>query len=89
VLGPVRVEDLPSGVRLHLPAQMPVDATIEHMRCHLAYARARGFAPSSTCPMYLPKTEILRAPGLDAVDLVSPDPATALRLQRLARGGED
>ena len=86
VLGAVRVEDLPNGVRLHLPAQMPVDATLDHMRCHLAWARTHGFAPTATCPLYLRGTQIRRAPGLDAVDLVSDEPATAKKLQQLARG---
>jgi hypothetical protein len=88
VLGPVRVEDLPDGVRLHLPATMPVDATLAHMRCHLAYARTRGFAPTATCPLYLRGTQIRRAPEGDAVDLVSDEPRTARLLQRLARGSD-
>lgn len=83
VLGPVSVEDLPNGVRLHLPPQMPIDATLAHMRCHLAYARARGFAPTSTCPLYLRGTRIERHG--DAIDLVSGDKQTAQRLQKLAR----
>ncbi len=87
VLGPVRIEDLPNGVRLHLPAEMPLDATLDHMRCHLAWARTRGFAPTTTCPLYLRGTEIRRAEN--AVDLVSDDPKVAHRLQRLARGETD
>jgi hypothetical protein len=88
MLGPVRIEDLPNGVRIYLPAQMPVDAVVAHMRCHLAWARTRGYAPTATCPLYLKGTEIRRAPGEGAVDLVSSDGTTARRLQRLARGEE-
>lgn len=88
VLGAVRVEDLANGVRLHLPAQMPVEATLEHMRCHLAWARARGFAPTATCPLYIGGTQIQRAPG-DAVDLVSDEPATIRKLHELAHASAE
>jgi hypothetical protein len=86
VLGAMRAEDLPNGVRLHLGPAMPVDATLAHMRCHMAWARTRGFAPTATCPLYLRGTEIRRSG--DAIDLVSDDPIVAKRLQQLARGEE-
>ena len=85
-LGAIRVEDLPNGVRLHLPAEMPLDATLAHMRCHLAWARTRGYAPTARCPLYVRGTRIERAPSGDAVDLVSDEASVARRLQRLARG---
>jgi hypothetical protein len=86
-LGLVRAENLPDGVRLHLPPQMPVEATLAHMRCHLAWARARGFAPTPSCPLYLRGTKIRRAAGdAAAVDLVSDDPAVARQLQQLTEG---
>jgi hypothetical protein len=82
---PLRVEDLANGVRLYLPVLLPLDPTVEHMRCHLAWAHTRGFAPTADCPSYLPRMEIRARPEEHAVDLVSDDPATAKRLQQLSR----
>jgi hypothetical protein len=74
VLGPVAaIEDLPDGVRFRLAAGAPIEAVIAHMRCHLAFARARGFPPSSDCPLYMRGVEISLSADGGAIELRSRD----------------
>jgi hypothetical protein len=85
ILGPdARYEALPDGVRIHLSERANYDAIVAHMRCHLAYARARGYAPTATCPLYLAGSEI-RTAAPRAVDLVSSKKDVAAKLHELTR----
>jgi hypothetical protein len=88
LLGPVAaVEDLPDGVRFVYAAGAPVDAVAAHMRCHLAFARARGFGDGADCPLYLRGIAIALAGGGNAIEVTSRDSATARELQVRARAG--
>jgi hypothetical protein len=83
VLGPVeQLETLPDGVRFHLAASVDANTALAHMRCHLAYARARGYP--ETCPLYLKGIEI-RSGGPHAVDIVSRDGKVVRAIQRRAQ----
>jgi hypothetical protein len=78
------LEDVPRGVRVTFAAGTRVDAVVEHMRCHYAYARTRAFDPRVTCPLYMPGISIRRAGAL-AVDLVAPDEAHVAELRTRSR----
>jgi hypothetical protein len=85
LLGPVTtIEDLPRGVRVTFAPGTRVDAVVEHMRCHYAYARARAFDARVTCPLYMPGISIRRAGAL-AVDLAAPDEAHVAELRAGSR----
>lgn len=84
LLGQVdRVEDIPGGVRVHLMEGVPRHAAAAHMRCHLAFARARGRTGMLECPLYLGGVRVELPPGAEAVDLLVADPLDleALRLR--------
>jgi hypothetical protein len=62
------IEDLAEGVRLHMKNASAARDVVASMRCHLAYARARGFDAVPDCALYLPGVEIVeRAEGIDVV----------------------
>jgi hypothetical protein len=85
VLGPIAsVEDLADGVRLHLAEGAPVLAVAAHMRCHFAYARARGFERVADCPLYVKGIEIRPTSDGRAIDLTSADDAAVRELRRRA-----
>jgi hypothetical protein len=86
LLGPVRsLDDIPGGVRVTLVPGSPVDAIVAHMRCHYAFARARGFSENVTCPLYLEGIEIKRGSGPDSIEIVSPDPSVQQGVRARAR----
>lgn len=83
--GPIRaVELLDNGVRLRLEPGTPVGRMVDHVNCHLAYARARGFEVPS-CPLML--RGVQAAEGDDHVSIVlrSSDPKVVRELQKRAR----
>jgi hypothetical protein len=85
LLGPVdKIEDVARGVRVTFTAGTRVDAVAAHMRCHYAYARARGFDERVSCPLYMPGIEITEA-GAAAVDLTTRDPAKVAELRARSR----
>jgi hypothetical protein len=86
LLGPVvKIEDIPGGIRAIFAAGTRVDAIVAHMRCHFAYAQARGFADTAACPLYLRGIEIRRAADPQTVEIVSQDPAAAEEVRRRSR----
>jgi hypothetical protein len=76
LLGPVsEIKDIPGGIRVRLTSAARVDDTVAHMRCHYAYARARGFADVATCPLYVRGIQIVRGRDPATVDITAPDAA--------------
>jgi hypothetical protein len=72
-LGPVaKIADVPWGVRVTFAPGTRVDAVVAHMRCHYAFARARGFDARASCPLYMPGLHIQQA-GTLTVQLEAPD----------------
>jgi hypothetical protein len=74
LLGPVvRIDDIDGGVRVTFARGTRVDAVVEHMRCHYAFARARAFVDAVSCPLYFRGVEFRR--GLDplAVEITVKD----------------
>jgi hypothetical protein len=86
MLGPVRaIEDLPDGVRIHFRDDEAVGPVLAHMRCHLAFARARAFAGVADCPLYLRGVTIAASADGRAIDVRADDAATARAVQRGSR----
>jgi hypothetical protein len=85
VLGPVaRIEDTERGVRIWFADEAQARAMAALMRCHLAFARARGFQGAGDCPLYLRGVEIAAAGGA-AVDVSSADAAVAQKIRVQSR----
>jgi hypothetical protein len=85
LLGPVtKIEDVPRGVRVSFSPGTRVDAVVEHMRCHYAYARSHAFDARVNCPLYMPGIAIRRAGEL-AVEILAGDDAHIVELRTRSR----
>jgi hypothetical protein len=85
-IGPVLgLRELKDGVRLFLANGAPASAIVIRMRCHLAFARARGFPRQPGCPLYVRGTRIQRAPESAAIDILNDDPLGVQALREQAR----
>jgi hypothetical protein len=76
--------DVPGGVRLRFASEVNVGAVVAHMRCHLAYARTRGFEVP-TCPLYVKGTRVERVLDSRVVDVLGSDRAAADEIRHRAR----
>lgn len=47
------VEDVDGGVRITFNDGVPIQATVDHMKCHFAFARTQGYDGMPSCPLYL------------------------------------
>lgn len=47
------VEDIDGGVRITFHDGVPMQATVDHMKCHFAFARTEGYEGMQSCPLYL------------------------------------
>lgn len=85
VLGDVvAITDVAGGVRVRFADGVPVAAVVAHMRCHLGYARAHGYADAGDCPLYVQGVRI-RAAGGQSVDILSDDARRVREIRRRAR----
>jgi len=85
LLGPVtKIDDVERGVRVTFAPGTRVDAVVAHMRCHYAYAKARGFDARVSCPLYMPGIEISQDGG-GAVEIKVRDRAQVDDLRARAR----
>jgi hypothetical protein len=77
LLGPVVArKDVADGVLLELTPAIDTTALVAHMRCHLAYARTRGFVGLPDCPLYLRGVRVDRA-GPHSIVITTDDPIAA------------
>jgi hypothetical protein len=79
------VEDVFSGVRVRLAEGTNVNAAVTHMRCHQAFARARGREGMDTCPLYMAGVRVERFDASREVDLLALDPDDVSRLRQRTR----
>ncbi len=47
------VADVDGGVRITFNDGVPIQATVDHMKCHFAFARTEGYDGMPSCPLYL------------------------------------
>ena len=85
LIGPATtLADIPGGVRVRFAPSAHVDSIVTHMRCHLAFARTRGFEDVAGCPLYVKGIEIARGPDR-SVDIVSKDTKAVSEIRARAR----
>jgi hypothetical protein len=76
------IEKLPQGIRLRCAPEQ-VDKLVAEMRCHLAFAKARGYDSPYLCPFALQGVTATAAPERQGVDLSADNPATVRILHAL------
>lgn len=82
------VEDLPNGVRIALADGVSAGAVADHIRCHHAFGRARGFQQMDECPSYVPGLEVGVSPDGKSVVLSSTKPAEGAEIRARAHAHE-
>jgi hypothetical protein len=82
IVSVVAFKVLPNGVCLHLADPVAEPSTVALMRCHLAYARTRGFERAPDCPLYLLGVEINPASDGRGIEVTSREHAVALEIIR-------
>jgi len=86
LLGPVaRIDDVAAGVRVTFAPGTRVDAVYAHMRCHYAYARARAFEETMSCPLYMRGIDIKRASDPMAIEITTGTPEQVQDLRARSR----
>jgi len=74
------VADVAGGIEIRFRDGAPVDDVQRRMRCHFAYARARGFDEADGCALYLKGIEIDRTDAR-VIRITAGDPQTTARLR--------
>jgi hypothetical protein len=84
LLGPaVGYKELPEGVEITFDPRVPALAVGAHMRCHQAYARARGYDPG--CPLFIKGLEIQVTVDENVVHITTDDATDVKTLRERAR----
>jgi hypothetical protein len=79
------VEETSSGVRLHLLPKTDGTQLLHAMRCHLAFARARGFKDVPECPLYTWGVSVELADGDSVIEVRGQNGKVASQVRRAAR----
>lgn len=80
LLGQVEsIEDVDGGVRLSLAEGVNEPAMVEHLRCHLAFARAQGREGMDHCPLYVSGAQVRTDSGVTLTTDAGDEAVTELR----------
>jgi hypothetical protein len=87
LLGPVTsIADLPRGVRVQIESSVSVERTVALLRCHHAFARARGFSPTlASCPIYIRGIDIKASADGRAIEITGSTRRQAREVQKRVR----
>jgi hypothetical protein len=87
LLGPVAsIRDIRGGVRIELTAGTPIAALAASMRCHHAFARARGFSPeAASCPLYMSGVRIRLSADAKALEILGSTAAMVAEIRKRSR----
>jgi hypothetical protein len=87
LLGPVvSILDLPRGVRVQLASTVSVERTLAQLRCHHAFARARGFGPAAaSCPLFMRGIDIKAAADGRGIEILGSSRRQTREIQRRTR----
>jgi hypothetical protein len=85
IAGVTRVVSLQNGLRYELKDPGRIADTVALMRCHMAWARARGWPSDSDCPLYVKGIDVRASSDGRAIEIVSADPAVIRTLWERGR----
>ena len=84
ILGPsIGLEVVDGGVRVVFAPGVPAADVVAQMRCHLAFARVRGYRDE--CPLYMRGVHIDASPDGTGVLITTDDPAGVADLRQRVR----
>jgi len=61
-------EDIEDGIRVRFADDIDMNAAVAHLRCHIAFSRARGKDGMDSCPLYLEDVRASRVGSSSEVD---------------------
>lgn len=79
------VEDIAGGARLTLAAGVPLQAMVDHMECHFAFARTEGYQGMQSCPLYLEAVSVEAEPATHSVRLTTTEADAVQPLRERSR----
>ena len=82
--GVIGIEDVEHGVRIDFAANVPVPSVLARMQCHFAYARARAYEDTTSCPLYL-RGVVARAGPHASIELVATEAAVVRAVRQQTR----
>jgi hypothetical protein len=86
LLGTVEsVEDVDGGVTLKLSSSIDTQASLAHVRCHLAFAAKEGRQGMDECPLYLPGVKASAEGNSHVLELKTDAEAGVSELRKRAR----
>lgn len=80
-----KVDDIERGVQLTFADGAPVEAIVDHMKCHFAFARADGYEGMDQCPLYLEGVSIEREEDEDVVTVTTQESEAVEALRERSR----
>lgn len=80
-----QVTETAGGVELKLKPNAPGASMVQRMRCHLAFARTRGFEGVPYCPLYFKGVDIQLSKDGSCVNVQGESPAVAAEIRQRAR----
>jgi hypothetical protein len=82
----VAIRDFPEGVRVELAPSASIVRVVTDMRCHYAFARARGFGEEAAeCPLYIRGIEIDLSRDGQAIEVRGRTRELAAEIQKRVR----
>ena len=86
LLGPVvRLVEIADGIRVTFADAKRAKTVISEMLCHYAYARARHFDETISCPLYVRGIEIRQGLEPSSIEIVSRDDKTVRLIRERGR----
>lgn len=79
------VEDVEGGVRITFREGVPMQPTLDHMKCHFAFARTQGYQGMQSCPLYVRGVSFESEEASDSIRLTTDNPEAVESLRRRTR----
>jgi hypothetical protein len=79
------IVDIHHGVRVRFRPGVDAGAVVQHMRCHLAYARMRGFEQVPACALYVPGVDIEPTADGQGVEITGQNRGARREVRRRSR----
>ncbi len=81
----IDTENVEDGVLVTFNEEVALEPTVDHIKCHFAFARTQGYEGMDSCPLYLKGISVEAKPGSNAVLLKTDNPDSVEPLRQRAR----
>ena len=86
LLGTIKsAANIPNGIEITLREGVPVKPTVEHIKCHFAFARTVGYEGMKSCPLYLKKVLVEQTSDSRTIKLTTTQSSAVKPLRKRTR----